>query len=135
MDAHTFRDVDDGELDRLWLDVSQERKRRGYEHLATQGCDKSPDPSFGRGNAAGLAYGGAVQHGSITLENVGDCFTYQAWNPDQVAAGEIVREALVAAARAILRAVPAGPDRSVAIRKLREARMDANSAITFGGRF
>jgi hypothetical protein len=62
-------------------------------------------------------------------------FTYHEWNPVQRQAGIVVREALVAAAKAIVRNVPPGPDRSVAIRKLREARMDANSAITSGGRF
>ena len=130
---HTFRGVGDGELEHLHAEIQQERKRRADQDRPPQGASESTasDPSFGRGNAAG----GVVQHGSVTLETIGECFTYHPWHPSQVDAGEIVREALVAAARAILRAVPAGPDRSVAIRKLREARMDANSAITFGGRF
>jgi hypothetical protein len=34
----------------------------------------------------------------------------------------------------IIETVPPSPDRSVAIRKLREARMDCNSAITFDGK-
>ena len=54
---------------------------------------------------------------------------------EQTAAGKEVVAALLTAATAILTNVPAGPDRSVAIRKLREARMDANSAITHGGQF
>jgi hypothetical protein len=71
----------------------------------------------------------------ITLENVEEAFLYQPWGPRQTQAGTIVREALVQAAKAILRHVPEGPDRSVALRKLREVRMDCNSAITFDGRF
>lgn len=73
--------------------------------------------------------------GAVTLQNVEECFTYHAWEPYKVDDGNAVREALVAACKAILRHVPDCPDRSSAIRKLREARMDANSAITFGGLF
>lgn len=71
----------------------------------------------------------------LTLENVEEAFTFQPWDGKQQQAGQIVREALVQAARTILRNVPDGPDRSVALRKLREVRMDCNSAITFDGRF
>jgi hypothetical protein len=71
----------------------------------------------------------------LTLDNVEDAFTYHAWQPDQTAAGKQVVDALVTAAKVILNVVPPGPDRSVAIRKLRETRMDCNSAITHGGRF
>lgn len=71
----------------------------------------------------------------LTLENVEDAFRYHAWHPGQAELGNVVREALVAAAKAILRVVPTGPDRDAALRKLREARMDANSAITHNGRF
>jgi hypothetical protein len=72
---------------------------------------------------------------ALTLETVDDVFTYHAWDMDQVARGDVVREALVAAAKAALRAVPDGPDRSAGLRKLREARMDFNSAITHHGRY
>jgi hypothetical protein len=71
----------------------------------------------------------------LTLDNVEDAFRYHAWHPGQVDRGNQVREALVSAAKVILRNVPEGPDRSVALRKLREVRMDANSAITHNGRF
>lgn len=64
-----------------------------------------------------------------------DMFTYHAWSPDQVEKGTIVREALKAVALAIITNVPASADRSAALRKIREARMDANSAITFDGRY
>jgi len=71
----------------------------------------------------------------LTLANVEDAFQYHPWSLHQEEAGDQVREALVMAAKVILRVVPPGPDRSVALRKLREARMDSNSAITHGGRF
>jgi len=73
-------------------------------------------------------------HG-LTLHNVDEAFRYQPWNERQSDAGAIVVDALIAAAKAILRNVPDCPDRSSALRKVREARMDANSAITHEGRF
>lgn len=62
-------------------------------------------------------------------------FDYQPWDEDQITRGRVVRAALAGAVREIVRLVPPGPDRTVAIRKIREARMDVNSAITHGGRF
>jgi hypothetical protein len=76
-------------------------------------------------------------YGPLTPELARDidaAFDYQPWNEEQKAAGKAVREALAAAFKVIVREVPPGPDRTVALRKLREARMDCNSAITFGGR-
>ncbi|MES2136629.1 MAG: hypothetical protein V4502_06165 [Pseudomonadota bacterium] len=64
-----------------------------------------------------------------------DAFEYHPWNEGQIQAGNAVRAALVAAVEAIVNYVPPSPDRSAAIRKIREARMDANSAITHGGRY
>jgi len=66
---------------------------------------------------------------------VDDMFTYHRWNDVQVEQGSRVREVLANAVKLIIRTVPAGPDRSAAIRKLREARMDCNSAITHDGRY
>ena len=57
-------------------------------------------------------------------------FTYHKWTKEQEAAGNCVREALIEAVKVIVACVPPGPDRSVAIRKLEEARMDCNKAIT-----
>lgn len=68
-------------------------------------------------------------------ETLADQYAYHPWTPEKIAAGNIVREALIDAAKAIILNVPPGPDRSVALRKLREARMDANSAITHGGKY
>jgi uncharacterized membrane protein len=64
-----------------------------------------------------------------------DMFLYHSWTPEQVRRGEEVRDALKCAVRVIVDNVPPSADRSVAIRKIREARMDANSAITHGGKY
>ena len=68
-------------------------------------------------------------------DTVTDMFTYHAWTEEQKAAGERVRGVLASAFRAIIANVPPCPDRSAALRKIREARMDANSAITHGGKY
>lgn len=64
-----------------------------------------------------------------------DCFTYHPWSEEQIAKGKAVREALQNAYEVVITNVPASPDRSAALRKIREARMDANSAITFNGSY
>jgi hypothetical protein len=61
-------------------------------------------------------------------------FDYQPWNEAQVRAGQRIRNALADAVKVIVANAPPSPDRSAAIRKCREARMDANSAITHAGR-
>jgi len=66
---------------------------------------------------------------------IDDMFDYHAWSDAQKDAGAEVRSALAAAVKAIVKNVPPSPDRTVAIRKIREARMDANSAITHGGKY
>lgn len=66
---------------------------------------------------------------------VEDMFEYHALDDAQKERGRVVREALKAAVRVIIANVPPCPDRTVAIRKLREARMDSNSAITHGGKY
>lgn len=62
-------------------------------------------------------------------------FDYQPWDESQVKDGKRVREALAGAVKVIVECVPPCPDRTTAIRKLREARMDANSAITHRGKY
>jgi hypothetical protein len=62
-------------------------------------------------------------------------FEYQPWDQEKIEHGRHVRAALVNAVCVIVAHVPPGPDRSVAIRKIREARMDCNSAITHQGKF
>lgn len=66
---------------------------------------------------------------------VEDAFAYHQWDDANVKQGLAVRVALANAVKAIIENVPPGPDRTVAIRKCREARMDANSAITHGGKY
>jgi hypothetical protein len=66
---------------------------------------------------------------------IDDAFEYHAWNDEKVERGVRVRKALSAAVAIIVANVPPSPDRSAAIRKIREARMDANSAITHDGRY
>ncbi len=69
------------------------------------------------------------------LKELDNQYTYHPWDPDQTVRGSIVREKLQEAAAAIIDNVPPSPDRSVALRKLREARMDCNSAITHNGKY
>ena len=66
---------------------------------------------------------------------VEDCFEYKPWDQKQVQHGASVRAALALAYKALLQHVPPCADRSVALRKIREARMDANSAITHRGKY
>lgn len=66
---------------------------------------------------------------------IDDAFEYHAWDADMIGHGKVVRSALADAVRVLVQHVPPGPDRSAAIRKIREARMDANSAITHGGKY
>lgn len=66
---------------------------------------------------------------------IDDMFEYHPWSVEQQLRGSLVRKALADAVRTIVEQVPPGPDRTVAIRKIREARMDANSAITHDGKY
>lgn len=66
---------------------------------------------------------------------VDDMFEYHVWDTRKIESGKKVRQALAEAVKVIVEHVPASEDRSTAIRKIREARMDANSAITHGGKY
>jgi hypothetical protein len=66
---------------------------------------------------------------------IDDAFEYAPWDEAKVKNGQEVRKVLATAVKVIVACVPPGPDRSAAIRKIREARMDANSAITHGGKY
>lgn len=72
---------------------------------------------------------------SITDDEVRDIMDYHKWSDEQIKTGQAIREAIGVALKVIINTVPPCPDRSVAIRKLREARMDANSAITHNGKY
>lgn len=66
---------------------------------------------------------------------VDDAFEYHPWDHEKVNRGSEVRKALALAIKVIINKVPPSPDRSSAIRKIREARMDCNSAITHDGKY
>lgn len=66
---------------------------------------------------------------------VDDAFEYHRWIEKQEAQGGAVRSILAHAVKTIIANVPPCPDRTTAIRKLREARMDCNSAITHNGKY
>lgn len=72
---------------------------------------------------------------SITEEEIKDIMDYHKWTEEQIKSGQAIRESIGIALKIIIDTVPPCPDRSVAIRKLREARMDVNSAITHNGKF
>jgi hypothetical protein len=57
-------------------------------------------------------------------------FTYHAATPQQEQDYRAIRGAALSLARVIDRCCPAGPDRTTAIRKLREAVMTANASIS-----
>lgn len=71
----------------------------------------------------------------LARETIYDMFEYHKPDTAKIDAMSKVRESLCDAALAIVKHVPPSADRSTAMRKLREARMDANSAITHGGKY
>lgn len=75
-----------------------------------------------------------IEGGEVDKE-IENMFLYHEWNEEQTAKGTEVRNILSTAVKVIVASVPPCPDRTVAIRKLREARMDCNSAITHGGKY
>jgi hypothetical protein len=77
----------------------------------------------------------ATEVNQEVTDAVRDMFEYHAWDEDKIGRGALVRNVLMDAVRMIIATVPPCPDRTVAIRKIREARMDCNSAITHGGKY
>lgn len=71
------------------------------------------------------------------LATLKDQYDYQdhPWTPGQTEKRNKVGEALREAASTIIACVPPSADRSVALRKLREAQKDANSAIVHEGKY
>lgn len=72
---------------------------------------------------------------NISPEEIKKVMDYHPWDNPKIQKGNLVREVLGNAIKIIIENVPPSPDRSVAIRKLREARMDCNSAITHDGAY
>lgn len=62
-------------------------------------------------------------------------FTYHAPKEGQALLYERLRSAALVFAREIDSVCPAGPDRTAAIRKVREAVMTANAGVATGGGF
>lgn len=71
--------------------------------------------------------------GQVNKSNVDDVMTYHKPTDEQLPKYAAVKEAITHAANVIIDNVPECADRTVAIRKLREARMDANAAIALNG--
>jgi hypothetical protein len=71
----------------------------------------------------------------VTLETLDDVFSYHAPEGDQPQRYVTIREGAKAFARIILENAPRSADRSSALRKVREAVMDANSAIANKGTY
>lgn len=77
----------------------------------------------------------ATQATPEVCEAIADAFNYHCWDALQQQRGDAIRVALANAVKVIIDNAPPSPDRSAAIRKCREARMDANSAITHDGKY
>lgn len=102
---------------------------------STQGVDETPMRAREREVTRVLDALEAQRSEPITLRNVEDAFRYHPWDQGQQDCGDVVRDALVAASKAILRSVPPGRLRTRCLDDLIEIRMRANAAITFRGRF
>lgn len=66
---------------------------------------------------------------------VKDLFEYHKWTEKMTEAGTAVRDALMAAVLVIIKNVPPGNSRNLALGHLIDARMKANAAISHGGRY
>lgn len=91
----------------------------------TQGCDVN--------QAREVQWKPVPRTDWFTLENIDRVMTPQPFRAHQTVSSTIVREALTAAAKAILREVPMGPAKDLAIQHIIEARMYANTGIAFDG--
>ena len=111
-----------------------ERTKQQLARSAQANLGKAVEPFSG---ASEQCAGGSFRPPSedINLSNVDDVMRYRPWTQFQAEQGDQVREALTLAAKTILRNCPPGRFRSVALRAIIDARMNANAAISFNGRF
>jgi hypothetical protein len=124
--------LDRRDAERLERDVRlREAERNAHAGLAMT----AEAPRNYAADLAGSATNSAYRPGEVTLENVDAVMAYQPWDEYQRQMGDQVREALTLAVKTILRTCPAGPYRSVAIRNILDARMNANASISFRGCF
>jgi len=71
----------------------------------------------------------------MTDEQLKDVFTYHAPTEEQRGLYERINAAFLECARVVNAVSPDGPGKTVAIRKLADARMQANASIALEGRF
>ena len=71
----------------------------------------------------------------MTDDQLKDVFTYHPPTPAQREIYEKINAAFLECARVVNAVTPEGPGKTVAIRKLSEARMQANHSISVEGRF
>jgi enoyl-[acyl-carrier-protein] reductase (NADH) len=72
---------------------------------------------------------------NITEKELKEIFTYAPWNDSQVAIGSQVRQKLQESFEVIVNSVPSSPLRTRALNAIIDARMLANAAITFNGKY
>lgn len=71
--------------------------------------------------------------GVVNKDNIREVMTYHAPSAEQVERMEKIREAAINLSTVILENAPPCADTTTAIRRVREARMDANAAIVLNG--
>ncbi len=71
----------------------------------------------------------------MTDEQLKDIFSYHAPTAEQRATYDQINAAFLGCAQLLNAALPEGPGKTVAIRKLSEARMQANHCASLEGRF
>ncbi len=71
----------------------------------------------------------------FTDPEIEDIFSYHAPTPEQRGIYEQINAAFQEAAKKIAPLLPAGPGKTVAIRRLSDARMAANAAVALEGKF
>jgi hypothetical protein len=71
----------------------------------------------------------------MTKEQIKDIFSYHPPTPEQREVYEKINEAFIQCAETIEPLLPEGPGKTVAFRKLSDARMQANASVALEGRF
>lgn len=69
-----------------------------------------------------------------TNDDLQNWFTYHPPTPEDVDRYKVVRDSALAFARVVNESCPNGPDKTAAIRKIREAVMTANASIACCGK-
>jgi hypothetical protein len=112
-----------------WIDREGHRSPWYFEMQYRDAAKRAAEYTFGMPDLNhAIALSPEVEEGIDAL------FQYKEWDESQKLAGAQVRDILADAFKVLIVHVPPCADRTVALRKIREARMDANSAISsFGG--